>query len=371
MVNIGKSRQRWVIRKALEDDIYYDTDTRKVYRNGAHPVLDTSKDVYKLPTFDSRAPLKVYFDFTYLCNLECRHCISNSSPQVDRKDELSSERIVSIMNELANIGVLEIAIGGGEPLCHPDILSFLEHSRAIRSNIVLTTNGILITSAVAKRLKEYQISEVRVSFDGSQKVHDNIRGTGNYQKAIRAVKLLIRNGVMPVARLTVCNDDEFGLDMLFKDLHSIGVSTVKAAIVEPRGRAALKANQDLFRYKRDISIAEYLLELAQKYDLKLKLPADLASIPELADGEDLRLGKRKSCGAGLETAYISPYGDVQPCVGVTNRNFGNVRSDSFMSVWTSDSAKTWRQYACSHDSWKVCAQMEIFLNKEILSITEK
>ena len=155
--------RRWVHRKTLDGDIYYDVDTREVYRDGISEVLDTGEDVYSLPTFDSRAPLKVYFDFTYLCNLECRHCITNSSPRADRQNELPSERIVVIMDELAAVGVLEIAIGGGEPLCHPDLFSFLNHARAIGLNVVLTTNGVLATAEVAERLKECQVSEVRVS----------------------------------------------------------------------------------------------------------------------------------------------------------------------------------------------------------------
>jgi MoaA/NifB/PqqE/SkfB family radical SAM enzyme len=229
MVNIDKSRRHLVHRKTLEGDIYYDTDTRKVYRDGADIMPVLSQDLYSLSTFDSRSPLKVYFDFTYLCNLECRHCITNSSPQVNRQNELPSERIVSIMNELASLGVLEIGVGGGEPLCRSDIFSLLDHARAIGLNVVLTTNGILVTSEIAKRLKEYQVSEVRVSFDGSQTVHDSIRGTGNYQKALKAVRVLMQNAVKTVPRITLCNDDRPGLDMLFKELALTGVSTVKAS----------------------------------------------------------------------------------------------------------------------------------------------
>lgn len=355
---MDKSTKRYICRSTPDDNICYDTYTRKIYRNGAHPILGTNQGIYSHPTFDSQAPLKVYFDFTYLCNLECRHCITNSSPGADRQNELSSERIISIMNELAAIGVLEISIGGGEPLCHPDIFLFLEHARAVRENVVLTTNGLLVTSEVAKRLGELKVSEVRVSFDGSQIVHDSICGIGTYRNAINALKLLVHNGVTPVARLTICHDDRHGLDTLFKDLAMTGVGTVKAALVEPLGRAALKENQDLFRYPRDTVIANYLLELAQKYDLRLKLPFDLALTPELADGWELRPGKRKNCGAGFETAYISPNGNVQPCSGQPNFIFGNVSSNSFMSVWTSDSADNWHQFAVTHDSYRCAASLK-------------
>jgi len=262
------------------------------------------------------------------------------------------------MNELGTIGVLEIAIGGGEPLCHPDILSLLDQARTIGLNVVLTTNGLLVAPEVAKRLKELQVSEVRISFDGSKTVHETIRGTGTYRKALEAARVLLHNGVTTVPRITLCHDDKLGLDRLFNDLAATGASTVKASVVFPRGRATLKENKYLFRYPRDTATAKYLLELAQKHGLKLKLSGDLAFVSELADGGDLRQGKRKSCGAGFETAYISPCGNVQPCSGMPNIVFGKLRSNSFMSVWTGRGADTWRQFTFTHDSWYLCGYRE-------------
>ena len=126
--------RRFLHRKTTEGDIIYDFNTRNVYRNESKPVQVTSQDLYSLPTFDSRAPLKVYFDPSYLCNLECIHCITNSSPRVDTKNELPYERVISLMNELADVGVLELGVGGGEPMCHSKITSFLKHAQQRRLN---------------------------------------------------------------------------------------------------------------------------------------------------------------------------------------------------------------------------------------------
>jgi MoaA/NifB/PqqE/SkfB family radical SAM enzyme len=354
--DINGTKFQWVRRTVSDGDIYYDRDTRTVYRNRPQVISGNEQPLWSLPTFISEAPLKVYFDFTYLCNLECRHCITNSSPRAEKINELRSDRIKTIMDELASIGVLELGIGGGEPLCHSDLFSFLTHARTLQLNIVLTTNGILVTPLVAERIKESGISELRVSFDGSQPVHDLIRGIGNYRKALEAIKLLIRHGVKAVPRLTVCNDETLGLDNLFKDLKLIGATSIKVAIIEPRGRASLSTNKGLFKYERDDKISSVLLDLAQKYDLKLKLPSDLAGCAELADGGDLRLGKIKSCGSGLETAYISPYGNVQPCSGTPEYVFGNVKDNSFISVWKNAAADSWRKRACSSCSWCLCVQ---------------
>ena len=346
--------RRFLHRKTTEDDIIYDFNTRNVYRNSSNPVQVTSQELYSLPTFDSRAPLKAYFDFSYLCNLECIHCITNSSPRVDTKNELPYERVISIMNELADVGVLELGVGGGEPMCHSKIISFLKHAQQRRLNVIMTTNGLLINSGVAERLRETHVSEVRISFDGSQSVHENIRGSGTYQKALKAVRILLHTGVKTVPRITICNDDESGIDSLFKDLDETGANTVKMGLLEPRGRASLKENQYLFRYNRSTHFGEIITDLAQKYNFNLQLPEDLSSCPETLDGLDLRRGEISSCGAGLETAYISPYGNVQPCSGQANYIFGNILSESFMSVWTNNEADTWRRTVIGGGCWRLC-----------------
>lgn len=350
--------QRWLRRETSNGYIFYDTETRQAYRDGSDMVLITSSDIYSPPTFDSRAPLKVYFDFSYLCNLECRHCITNSSPRVDRQNELPADRIAAIMDELASVGVLEIAVGGGEPLVYPELYTLLDHAGAAGLNVVLTTNGHLITTETARRLKDVQVFEVRVSFDGSQAVHDYIRGPGAYRKALDAVRFLVQQGLIAIPRVTVCNDDLDGLDSLFEDLAATGASTIKAGLLEQKGRAALEENLELSRYPRDGTTARYLHTLARKHSLELKLPDDLASCFEFADGGDLRQGEHRSCGAGLVTAYISPYGNVQPCSSLPNWVIGNIGTDSFMNVWTNSCADKWHRCASTNGAWRCCINQD-------------
>ena len=96
---MDRSARHWIRRKTSNGDIFYDADNRKVYRDGADIIPVTSQDFYSLPTFDSRAPLKVYFDFTYLCNLECRHCITNSFMNVWTSDNANTWRQLAFTHD--------------------------------------------------------------------------------------------------------------------------------------------------------------------------------------------------------------------------------------------------------------------------------
>lgn len=356
---------RWVHRKTTDGDVYYDRDTRTVYRSLPEAMPGNVPNLWSPPTFQTEAPLKVYFDFSYLCNLECRHCITFSSPRINQKNELDPDRIMAIMKELASIGVLELGIGGGEPLCRPDLFFLLFQSCALGLNAIVTTNGCLVTEEIAQRFRESGIYEVRVSFDGPKAVHDYIRGPGVYDKALKAIRTLTRAGVRTVPRLTLSRSDPSGLDSLFTDLQSAGASSIKAGLLERRGRASLPQNHDLFDYTRDQTTAALLLETSQKYGLELKMVSDLAGCAELADGGELRLGKIKSCGAGMETAYISPEGKVQPCSGTPEIPFGEVKNSSFMDVWTNNLANAWREQARSSCNWCLCLQKSKIGDREI------
>jgi len=332
---------RWVLRKTIHGEVYYDRNTGVSIRNYQNNEVSDNRNYWSLPTFELEAPLKVYFDFTYLCNLECRHCITNSSPRINRESELRTDRIEAIIDELASIGVLEVCIGGGEPLCHHDLFPILTYAYGLKLNVVITTNGTLVTPEIAKLFQELNIFEVHVSFDGSKPIHDNIRGAGCYQKALEAVSLLNNKGVKTIPRLTLCNDDRSGLDSFMKDLRSVGSTIIKVSLIESVGRGSLEKNKDLFKYARDETTVNLLLEIAQNNGLILKLPPDLAPAAELADRYEL-LENKKRCGAGLETAYISPKGAVQFCSATPNNIFGSVKTNSFMSVWTNNYAKVWR-----------------------------
>ena len=141
---MNNSQAQWVYRKLGNEDIYYNRKIRNVLRGRDRIDNYTDEQVYTLTIYNPEAPIKVYFDPTYYCNLKCRHCITDSSNRIDRTDEMQIEQILTIVDELSSIGVLELMVAGGEPLCHPDIYTMLEHMTAQGLNVVLDTNGILV-----------------------------------------------------------------------------------------------------------------------------------------------------------------------------------------------------------------------------------
>jgi radical SAM protein with 4Fe4S-binding SPASM domain len=88
----------------------------------------------------------------------------------------------------------DISITGGEPFIRKDLFEFLTYLNDMEeiARIDLLCNGTLITEKVANRLKEFKkITRVQVSLDGATaNTHDQIRGSGAFEKALRGIRIL-------------------------------------------------------------------------------------------------------------------------------------------------------------------------------------
>ena len=311
--------------------------------------------VYSSASFVREAPLKAYFDFTNRCNLSCRHCITSSSPQVDTSTELPTARILTLVSELADIGVLEIAVGGGEPLIHPDWVVLFEHVTSVGINLIITTNGLKVTSTVVDVMQQIAPLEVRVSFDGGPGLHEHIRGPGTYLKAMKALTLLTASGLRAAARLTLCQGADSELPQLFSDLSQAGAKAVKVAVIKPAGRAATHTGMHLLGYRSSEQAVASLMTLGRAQGLRVQLSSDDFPVSAtVANDPKLRDSDQPNCGAGFETCYISPRGQLLGCVTIPQIGLGDLHATPFLEVWSSRQAAAYRHRAAATDQRRLC-----------------
>jgi radical SAM protein with 4Fe4S-binding SPASM domain len=121
------------------------------------------------------------------CNLRCRHCFIGESGHTD----LALEKITNVVDEFEGMQGLRLLISGGEPLLHREfwILNDYLAERDLRT--VLLSNGTLIDDETAARLR---VQEVQVSLDGMREAHDFVRGDGNFERSVEAIRRLTAAG---------------------------------------------------------------------------------------------------------------------------------------------------------------------------------
>lgn len=160
----------------------------------------------------ARLPLQqlttLWFQVTgLLCNLECTHCLVDSSPKNRSMAFLDREAIRGYLDEAEDLGIREIYFTGGEPFLHKEMVEILEDTLA-RFPASVLTNGTLITERLARRLGDLAAAsryslEIRVSMDHPRAAqNDAVRGEGAFAKALRAVLRLQDAGLLPIVTAT-------------------------------------------------------------------------------------------------------------------------------------------------------------------------
>jgi radical SAM protein with 4Fe4S-binding SPASM domain len=130
------------------------------------------------------------FHLTNRCQLECVHCYTGSGPYLPADDELSTERWIELVDEFADNGGNDLLFTGGEALVHRGCIDIMRRAKSRGLIVTLFSNGILIPRYV-EALKEC-VDSIQISVDGADEgSHDHIRGTGSFQKAMRAVEVLL------------------------------------------------------------------------------------------------------------------------------------------------------------------------------------
>lgn len=153
---------------------------------------------------------------TERCNLACRHCFRGPAG----KAELDLEAIMRAVDEFESMQGLRLMVSGGEPLMHPDFLELNELLADRDLRAVLLTNGILLDEKTAGLLR---FEEVQVSLDGIGPSHDFIRGLGSYDRAMRAVHMLLDAGIQVSVATMVHSRNLDDLPLLGETLATMGV----------------------------------------------------------------------------------------------------------------------------------------------------
>ena len=273
------------------------------------------------------APICLTWELTYACNLQCVHCLSSSGQRDER--ELSTEEAKKILDDLRDLQVFYINIGGGEPMVRRDFFELLEYSVANGIGVKFSTNGAFIDEEKARRLAAMDYLDIQISLDGvDAATNDAVRGEGSYDMAIRAMEnLKAANFGQFKISVVVTRHNVSQLDQ-FKALADHYGAQLRITRLRPAGRGADTWHELHPTNAQQREIYNWLLKHGENVltgDSFFHLNALGESLPGL-----------NMCGAGRVVCLIDPIGDVYACPFVIHDEFkaGNVRDEGgFAQVW--------------------------------------
>jgi mycofactocin biosynthetic radical S-adenosylmethionine protein MftC len=278
------------------------------------------------------APICLTWELTYACNLECVHCLSSSGRRDPR--ELTTSEAKAVLDELHDLQVFYINIGGGEPMIRRDFFEILDYSIERGIGVKFSTNGAFIDTDKARRLAEMDYLDIQISLDGTDAVtNDAVRGSGSYDTAIAAMNHLRDAGFgefkisVVVTRHNVDQLDEF------KALADSFGATLRITRLRPSGRGADSWHDLHPTARQQRQIFDWLIA---KGDNVLTGDSFFHLNAFAEEAGTALLPGLNMCGAGRVVCLIDPIGDVYACPFVIHDEFkaGSVRDrGGFANVW--------------------------------------
>ncbi|HTA64290.1 MAG TPA: radical SAM protein, partial [Xanthomonadaceae bacterium] len=267
-------------------------------------------------------PLSVQLDLTYRCNERCVHCY------LDHEDhgEMSTAEILGLLDQLAAAGVFFLNISGGEIFMRKDLFEIIAYARRLQFSVKLKTNAVMIRAAKAARIAELGVESVQISlYSHKAEVHDAItKLPGSFKRTVAGARLLKEHGVrVSFANVLMTHnaDDYQGVQALSAEM---GVGYNVDATITPMmdgDRSILQLNVDAAR-----------LQHIFHDDSLLGGSSDAFCAPPDGPMSMEDAYQTLPCSAGHTACYVSPYGDVYPCVQFPYR-VGNIREQTFIDIW--------------------------------------
>jgi len=264
-------------------------------------------------------PISVHLDVTYRCNERCEHCYLDH----DDKGELTTQEIKTLLDQLAEAGVFFLTLSGGEVFMRRDFLELIAYARNLQFNVKIKTNGVMIRDREAQRLRELGVEEIQISiYSHRPEVHDAItKLPGSLKRSLDAVKFLKSYGLKVVVSNVLMKANRIDQQATHDMVKNLGVSYALDPTVTPM----MDGNTNVLDLRVD---AEVLREVFNDSTLVGNVE-EFCAPPVPVDGDVL---EGYSCSAGLNSCYVSPYGDVFPCVQFPLPT-GNIRRQNFADIW--------------------------------------
>jgi MoaA/NifB/PqqE/SkfB family radical SAM enzyme len=308
-------------------------------------------------------PLEAYIEVAARCNLRCAMCPiivdPRYQPAAGRPGLLAPElfdRLEPVFPTLRRAYLF----GLGEPVLHPDLVSFSERLAAAGVEVWITTNATLIDDELAESLARAGTARITVSIDGATPAtYERIRKRGRFADAVRGLRALgaarQRHG-RPLLYLSLVGMAsnleevpalvdlcaEVGGDGVFveglypyphsvieewvrqENLGHLGAERVEEIVAQARLRAAFLGVELITRMEEIAAQAPG--------DMPSAAPVTVA-VPAPADGpprEELKLPW--ACSEPWMTINVNAAGEVRPCC-FNDDVLGDLNHGTLEEIW--------------------------------------
>ncbi len=331
------------------------------------PIIDSlpipkDRSFTRRPLGPTPRPTIAVWEFTLLCDHRCLHCGPRAGAA--RPDELTTEEAIRLVGELAELGVGEVALIGGEAYLRDDFILVIRAIREHGMTSSIVTGGWGLSAERCAAAKEAGLMVASVSIDGLEQHHDHVRAkSGSWKRAFAAIANARAAGMKVGANTQINALSVPDLRPLLDLLTEAGVMGWQLQFTMVHGNGA--DHPELILQPHMIpelfEELEVLADLCRERGIRF-LPGN--NIGYFGPNEQkLRLMQAKGghyggCTAGVVALGIESNGQIKSCPslgGPTNLG-GSWREHGLKALWESSPEITYIRERTVEDLWGYCRE---------------
>jgi len=277
-----------------------------------------------------RMPLQVAIEITRRCPLECLHCYNNlpMSDTEARRRELTKDEHFRILDELGDLGCFWILYTGGEIFARKDFLEIYTYAKKKGFLITLFTNGTIINEEIADYLVEWRPFAIEITLYGrTRETYEALTAVpGSFDRCLRGIRLLKERG-LPLKLKTVATSinkhEVLAMQEFAED--ELGVEFKVDGQINPRLDCS---NSPLaVRLAPEEAVALDLSSPKRVEEYRKLAIKGIENPPTLT-----QVDTTYSCGGGMNSFAINPYGEIGICV-ISQQETFSIREHGVKAVW--------------------------------------
>jgi radical SAM protein with 4Fe4S-binding SPASM domain len=290
-------------------------------------------------------PIELALSLTHQCNFKCEYCyaeVTSLPPSKNNDQLLDLSKCLSLVDEAAKIGVIYVAITGGEPTLFKGWLDVALKILELKMIPVMTTNGSIITRQQLEILASAGMKDLTISLDTSlPNLHHKITSTnGTFKRVVDAISNSVNVGIHTIVKCVVTKSNLENISDFIDFVVSLGVKECGITYMDvgARNSCSTTVNPQI-KYEDLIKLREIVFHKREEYQGKCEIwpPKD----PKAKHPSGF-----VPCGGMYYSIGINERGNVNICEKLLNEEefmLGNIFQQTLEQIWNGASYEKLRQ----------------------------
>ena len=307
----------------------YKAHVPKTIRNDFTPIIQRAKETtqeYMERYFKEKPHLvSMQIELTSRCNERCIHCYI---PHQNKLYDIDNYLFYTVLDQCRDMGLLNLTLSGGEPMCHPNFLEFLHKANEYDFAVTILSNLTLLTNDIISAMKACHSTNVQVSlYSMNPEVHDSITQLdGSFYRTRDAILRLIENDIPLRISCPTMKQNKNDYREVLKWAHKHKIKAPTDYILMARCDRTTDNLDNRLSIDDVGKIITNIIDTNEDYQNEILKP-------NFAEQDSRDRSNDLVCGVCVSSIQMGANGNVYPCSGWQNYVCGNVKEMPLKEIW--------------------------------------